>query len=146
MLLSSSSLQNFPSKINFCINVEVQLPYFPIWVTIFPLLKSPLFLHGSQSSLSRVLSIRRCPSGMSVLLHSAFCSTDLIVYSCADTSLFNDKIFIKILVSGEKISQLILLWKCFGCYCPLFFHIHFQIKFVRFLEKPCYFSTFHLSI
>lgn len=43
--LSSSSLQNSPTETDIYIKVEVQFPYFPIWVTIFPksLLKSPLF-------------------------------------------------------------------------------------------------------
>lgn len=145
MLLSSPSLQNSPSETNFCIKVEVQLPYFPIGVTIFP---QPVWkVHSLPTALPPLLCIKhpQTSSGLSVLL--LLCSLPLtsasslaMILQCLTT-----KSLLKFQYLVRSYPLFILPWKCLRCLLTFCFcQTHFQVKCVRFLQKnpvfPLYFT------
>lgn len=129
MLLSSPSLQDSPSEINFCIEVQVQCPYFPIWVTIFlqPLLKSPLFLHCSaMPSLSHMKAQElykwdKCAPELSVLFPW---SHHLFLYQFITVTKSLVKLYYLV---SRYLLNLLFFGSVLAVLGLFFFHVHFQI-------------------
>ena len=88
MLLSSSSLQKFPSEINFSVKVEVQFPYFPMgnYFSKTTIEKSTLLIALNTPSAINQTSVDA--QGWWVCFWALFCSMDLITYAYATISLF----------------------------------------------------------